>query len=182
MAMSGMSRTLALRSAEAPILASPLSIEGVASARFCGGGGGGTGSTALIVAFRGRGSPLILSNRAKRGIPLFLNSNRRAIPRFARFDSSSETFSATLLKRFGRESGASMTRPAFFGKSVARGARKPGSSPVHRDTIRWVPHSCDFCKGGAFDLIRMNWTIRTCNSKGTASLPGGEIRRICQRL
>src|ERR1700722_3876072 len=44
MAMRGMSRTLALRSAEAPIVSRSISVEEVASARFPGGVGGGTGS------------------------------------------------------------------------------------------------------------------------------------------
>jgi hypothetical protein len=52
MAMSGMSRTLALRSAEAPIVC-PLSMEESAAATFRGGVGGDNGSTALIVALRG---------------------------------------------------------------------------------------------------------------------------------
>src|SRR5579862_8676134 len=48
MAMSGIRRTPALRNAEAPILASPLSVENGGSARFSFGVGGGTGSTVLI--------------------------------------------------------------------------------------------------------------------------------------
>ena len=51
MAISGMSRTLALRSAEAPILPAAVSVEEAASVKFFPGAGGGAGSTALIVAF-----------------------------------------------------------------------------------------------------------------------------------
>jgi hypothetical protein len=67
MAMSGMSRTLALRSAEAPTAAFSFSFLEDEEPRFSGGVGGGTGSTALIVVFqcRANANNLVILSEAK---------------------------------------------------------------------------------------------------------------------